>query len=168
MRISSTVLLVLAATGLLACSDDEGDSVSLPALSTATVGVPGTPSATASPTATPHLTPPPTPCGDPSVTERFALCQATESEAECESAGGSWITYPFSGREGCLCSTGQAGCPCTASSDCVGRCFAPFADASTAPCSTVHQGTCSAEEPQAGCWCQFAEDGRSDGFCNDP
>lgn len=117
--------------------------------------------ATATPTPTPTL------CGDPNVIRLFARCQNTETETDCVSAGGAWTTYPFSGMKGCLCPTGQGGCLCTASSDCVGRCFAT-SNARIDRCSTTHQGTCSTQEPQAGCWCEFGERGHANGFCNDP
>jgi|SRR5579862_2237121 len=108
---------------------------------------------------------PPKTCGDAAVMQAFASCVSASSEATCVSAGGSWGPYPFSRRPGCFCKTGQAGCSCSASGDCLGRCFVP---GQFGGCDAFHEGTCSSEEPQAGCWCEFDESGEAHGFCNDP
>jgi hypothetical protein len=131
-----------------------------------TLGGCGIGRSTPTPTSTPATTP--TLCGDPSLTQRFALCQAAETEVDCVTAGGRWDRYPFSGILGCFCSTGQGGCRCTRSSDCVGTCFAPLWNGSLNGCGTTHAGHCTTEEPHAGCWCVFEEDGRSFGLCIDP
>lgn len=113
-------------------------------------------------TVTPTATPPA--CGDPATQRRFVTCrQAGDAEA-CAAAGGRWGPFPYSQRPGCFCPTGQNGCPCAASTDCLGRCFA-FASQS---CAELRTGLCSGEEPRAGCWCEFGPDGVAWALCDDP
>ena len=112
-------------------------------------------------------TPPPTPCGDEAVMMRYAVCRGADTETECVMSGGTWTIFPFSRMEGCRCPTGQEDCLCTRPSDCVGRCFAPL-DGGFDSCRLVDAGTCSTHEPEAGCWCEFVEDGQAYPFCNDP
>ena len=124
------------------------------------------------PCPTPTPTPTPTrrtlvpPCGDAAVMQRFAACRLATSESVCIAAGGAWGSYPFSHSPGCLCPTGQGGCACTMPSDCVGKCYTP---GRVQACDEVLGGTCSAVEPEGGCWCVFDPyDGRAHAFCNDP
>jgi hypothetical protein len=109
----------------------------------------------------------PTPCGDVTVMMRYRLCLGADTETECVTAGGTWITFPFSGMEGCQCPTGQEGCPCNRPSDCVARCYAPL-DGGFDSCRLVDVGTCSGQEPEAGCWCEFVDEGEAYPFCSDP
>ena len=105
-----------------------------------------------------------TACGDPAVSARWTACRISDTRDECESAGGTWGVYPFSRREGCFCPTGDGGCACNSARDCLGRCYA-----SGSLCRSLHEGTCSAYEPQAGCWCEFpSTEGEAFPFCNDP
>ncbi|MFN8642655.1 MAG: peptidoglycan-binding domain-containing protein [Candidatus Binatia bacterium] len=48
----------------------------------------------------------------------------SDSERQCLDAGGEWDRYPFSGQEECFCPTGQGGCACDTTDDCLGFCIA--------------------------------------------
>jgi hypothetical protein len=121
----------------------------------------GCPSA-ATPTA------PPTRCGDPAVAAQFGRCVRSDNQADCESAGGTWGPYPFSGIDGCFCSTGQDGCPCRTADDCLSFCIAPFPPPGQSDlCAGVEIGTCSELSPVAGCFCTPWEQGFV-ALCSDP
>jgi hypothetical protein len=102
------------------------------------------------PAPTPTATPPS--CGDPLVAARFGDCVGSDNEADCVRAGGTWDRYPFGRREGCFCPTGQDGCPCSSSRDCLSFCMAEVPGDFSA-CADVAMGTCSAITPVAGCFC---------------
>lgn len=107
-------------------------------------------------------------CEGVDATANFPVCQGARNKSECEDACGAWVMFPFSGL-GCQCPTGQEGQHCNIPSDCTGKCFAPL-PLGLPPdrCSDVADGTCSAVEPEAGCWCQFSRDGVASFYCNDP
>jgi hypothetical protein len=107
-------------------------------------------------------------CGDQSVMARFRACVSSRKRADCESAGGEWGSYPFSGMMGCFCPTGQQDCPCTKADDCLSICSAGIAGGFDY-CATVEMGTCDAVTPIAGCFCAADQSpGSFFGFCNDP
>ena len=107
------------------------------------------------------------PCGDAAVRERYAQCRTSDTEDQCVAAGGQWGVYPYSRREGCFCRTGEGGCACTSSRECLGFCYGS-GDPSADGCRLVREGTCSALEPQAGCRCELIGPGRAIGLCVDP
>jgi hypothetical protein len=114
------------------------------------------------PTAIPVL------CGDPVVVERFGRCRRSTTEAECVSLGGRWGPFPYSRRDGCFCRTGQGGCPCQSSDDCLSFCIAyPPPGQDIDSCARVETGSCSHEAPRAGCFCASLG-GRFGGLCSDP
>ncbi len=90
--------------------------------------------------------------------------QATTVDA-CAAAGGHWSLGGFGEQFLCFCPTGQAGCPCSDESQCIGLCVAP--DASLGECSSVTSGVCQAEVPFFGCVCTVQRNGGSLGLCAD-
>jgi hypothetical protein len=121
-----------------------------------------------SPTATP-IPDPPTPspteaCGDQETIGRFAACIAARTEPDCVDAGGRWGPYPYSRRPGCFCETGQGGCPCSASGDCLGLCYADRQNS----CDDAERGRCTDEVPKAGCFCLYQSNGQLSVLCIDP
>lgn len=118
------------------------------------------------PAPTPTSTPTPIACGDEEKVRRFAQCAKAKTESDCVSAGGRWGPYPYSRRPGCFCDTGQRGCPCSARTDCLGQCYAPFDRQNN--CDQVERGSCSGEVPIAGCFCAFDSRGQAWGLCIDP
>ncbi|MBX3024511.1 hypothetical protein KF840_06335 [bacterium] len=112
------------------------------------------------PAATPTAT---AACGDAAVADRYRDCVRSQSQAQCVGAGGEWGPYPFSGRLGCFCPTGQRGCACRASGDCLGFCISPLSD-----CGAVREGLCSDRSVVAGCFCTPFGDEGFIGLCVDP
>ena len=105
-------------------------------------------------------------CGDPAIMAGFDECIAAEDEEPCVAAGGSWGTIGLHPDPACQCPTGQADCPCTRSTECLGSCVAvppspPFG------CEGVTEGSCAPVAPMVGCWCWFDEDGEMMGLCAD-
>jgi hypothetical protein len=93
----------------------------------------------------------PQPLCAPSAT--FTACIDARSQTDCLAAGGDWRVDGIAQDFVCHCSTGQAGCPCTAeSSPCVGSCIG---DVAGGPCESLHEGTCTAVAPSFGCFCML-------------
>jgi hypothetical protein len=107
-------------------------------------------------------------CGDPVIVGRFGDCVRSANEAACLDAGGQWGRYQFSGREGCFCPTGQGGCPCASTDDCLSFCIASI-PGDVDSCPGVEKGLCTDVSPTAGCFC--TPQSTTGGFvalCNDP
>lgn len=104
-------------------------------------------------------------CGDQEVMDRFPSCIAAETEAPCLAAGGVWTPIGIRLEPECVCPTGQEGCACNRSTDCLGACSATLAGV-PAECSTV-QGVCAGEAPIVGCRCWFDEGGDARPLCVD-
>jgi hypothetical protein len=104
-------------------------------------------------------------CGDPTVMQRFSACMAADTRATCAQAGGDWRRIGLSPDESCSCPTGQDGCSCTRSTDCLGACRAPMPV--MWECSAIKEGSCSSRWPSVGCWCWFDGDGKVEGICAD-
>ncbi|MBI5489930.1 MAG: hypothetical protein HY905_21520 [Deltaproteobacteria bacterium] len=89
-------------------------------------------------------------CGDPALMGAFPSCRASSTEDECAALGGSWV-FSF-----CECPTGQGGCHCTASRDCLSWCMAHAS--SQAECNALTVGTCLEVDPyRIGCACEIIE-----------
>lgn len=97
--------------------------------------------------------------------EALERCLETRDQAACESAGGSWERGGLLAEFHCFCTTGQSGCPCTESSQCLGNCAGP--PSAIGDCPTVHAGVCEGTAPAFGCRCVALEPGRFTGFCSD-
>jgi hypothetical protein len=95
-------------------------------------------------------------CGDPAVKAAFASCRASTDAASCTERGGLWRAQDPGINSGtCVCPTGEDGCPCAASSDCLGHCAAwkdPFGG-----CGTAGPFTCTSFGGILGCWCRPEE-----------
>jgi hypothetical protein len=95
-------------------------------------------------------------CGDPVVKASYVACRESKDEATCSERGGTWeISYANTTKYTCVCSTGEGGCPCTASSDCLGHCRAwkdPFGSGAWCQ-ANVTSYTCAAEGGQSDCMC---------------
>lgn len=95
-------------------------------------------------------------CGDPVAKASYAACRESNDEATCSERGGSWdIRYSTLSEYTCVCPTGQGGCPCTASSDCLGHCSAwkdPFGNGAWCQ-ANVTSYTCTARGGQSDCMC---------------
>jgi len=103
-------------------------------------------------------------CGSQSTMARFASCIGSSNRSACEQAGGSWHAIGLSDDPICVCPTGQAGCSCDRSSDCLGACLAEMS--TMWDCSDA-RGTCSDVAPNVGCWCWFDDQGNASGICAD-
>ena len=104
-------------------------------------------------------------CGDPAVMERYADCTAADSEAHCTALGGvSWNRdFP----QPCVCPTGQEGCLCTRSTQCLASCAALLDD--DGDCRSLKAATCDGLSEYAfmgGCLCWFDESGTVHQFCD--
>jgi len=97
----------------------------------------------------------------------FAACKASKSATTCKQNGGSWTTVGPSPELTCVCPTGQQGCACTRSTDCLGSCRATPSPGTLYGCDGVTQGSCSSHHPSVGCWCWFGKDGTVIGICAD-
>jgi hypothetical protein len=104
-------------------------------------------------------------CGDTKVMQRFSACMAAKSKSACEQAGGSWTRVGLSPEPGCSCPTGQDGCTCKRSTECLGSCTTPMPK--MWDCSHAKQGTCASRSPLVGCRCWFGTDGKVQGICVD-
>jgi hypothetical protein len=102
-------------------------------------------------------------CGDPKLMASFKSCQEATSQSACEGAGGKWTPIGLYPGPLCLCPTGQEGCNCTRSSDCLGSCTAVMLKMWECPMTT---GTCTSTSPVVGCRCWF-HDGKPEGMCAD-
>jgi hypothetical protein len=99
-------------------------------------------------------------CGDPVVKASYVSCMATKDEQSCASLGGTWNAfYPSGGF--CMCPTGEGGCSCTKSTDCLGLCAAQSVDNS---CTGVTEYQCSSLGGIGGCWCLA---GQTEAICID-
>lgn len=105
-------------------------------------------------------------CGDPTVMAQYPTCRAAQDQTTCEDAGGSWTAIGLSPDPLCVCPTGQAGCTCTRSTECLAPCRAPTSGG-VMECEGVTEGECAAHAPFAGCWCFFDENGTPSGICID-
>lgn len=108
-------------------------------------------------------------CGDSVAIALFEQCRAADSEQPCKDAGGSWelsgdVPWPI-----CICPTGQEGCVCKGSGDCIhGRCVGERAGgADTIGCGDIVQGTCTAVDPFKGCACMVGGDPSTPPICID-
>lgn len=158
--------IALARRPIEACTPMDADNnhtVSIPELTSAV----GFALIDCPPEPTPTATPPA--CGDPVIAARFPECVRSSDETECVSAGGQWGPYPFSQELGCFCPTGQGGCPCSTTDDCLAFCTAPI-PGDFGSCAQVEMGTCGAMTPQAGCFCtpSFSGDANFIALCVDP
>lgn len=67
-------------------------------------------------------------CTDSATASRYHACVATTDELACTSAGGSWVAAVWLDHADagvqyvCSCPTGQSGCPCASSADCLSGC----------------------------------------------
>ena len=96
-------------------------------------------------------------CGDPAVKALFAACKATQDEASCTEQGGHWRMFEGGTPGGaCVCPTGEGGCPCAASSDCLGFCTAWLDPFDSSSCNRVTSFTCTSTyvAERGGCWCR--------------
>jgi len=100
-------------------------------------------------------------CGNPALDPN---CQKAKDETTCTGHGGWWTPVGLNPNPTCVCSTPDAGCPCTAASDCTGMCLAPWG--SDSPCNTS-AATCSSVKPMAGCFCLVMDDGQAFPICID-
>ena len=103
-------------------------------------------------------------CGDPKLMAAFAGCVGAQTRSACEQAGGNWTPIGLYPESLCVCSTGQGGCSCKRSADCLGPCRAPMP--SMWDCSNA-KGTCAGHSPSVGCWCWFDDEGNAQGICAD-
>jgi hypothetical protein len=104
-------------------------------------------------------------CGDPDVMARYGDCLGADSKMSCEFLGGTWTTVGLAPYEECQCPTGQGGCPCASSTDCLTSCVGEL-DLSTWECENV-KPTCSPVSITVGCWCYIDEEGTAQGICVD-
>jgi hypothetical protein len=98
-------------------------------------------------------------CGDPALMALFPACAATKDEASCTERGGTWRTLASSLGGTCVCPTGDGGCPCSSSSDCLGYCISariPAVGAGSDYCASFTKFTCSSTRvaPSPDCWCR--------------
>lgn len=108
-------------------------------------------------------------CGDSVAIALFEQCRAADSEQPCKEAGGSWqlsgdVPWPL-----CVCPTGQEGCVCKGSGDCVnGPCVAkPSRAEGTNGCGDIVEGACTAVDPFKGCACFVGGDATEPPICFD-
>ena len=106
-------------------------------------------------------------CGDREALARWPACLAAEDQESCEAAGGTWAIIGLAPFYSCQCPTGQSGCVCDSSADCLAACTAPFAGGEMWNCEGVVEGTCSPGQITVGCHCFFFEDGTVEGLCVD-
>jgi hypothetical protein len=92
-------------------------------------------------------------CGDPAVMQRYAACTIARDAQTCATLGGTWAPLGTSSVSICLCPTGDTGCSCTRTTDCVALCLGA-APSPTGNCSEVTVGQCIGA-PTSGCWCVF-------------
>jgi hypothetical protein len=90
-------------------------------------------------------------CVDAAVKARYSSCMATKDVQSCTDAGGTWRSVGSPGV--CMCPTGQEGCPCTGSSDCLSFCGVA-AETPSKSCTGVTGFACLAGGGMAGCWCR--------------
>lgn len=91
-------------------------------------------------------------CGDPVVKALYPSCRASTDAASCSAREGLWRSTG-SNIGTCACPTGEGGCPCAASRDCLGHCVAwkdPFGSCD----STAGPFTCTSFGGILGCWCR--------------
>ena len=93
-------------------------------------------------------------CGDPAVKALYASCRATQDSASCTDLGGVWRTVGAGPGGTCVCPTGEGGCPCMASSDCLGACSAWMNPYDASSCNNVTSFTCTSTGGDKGCWCR--------------
>ena len=96
-------------------------------------------------------------CGDPAMKALFAACAATQDAASCSDRGGHWRVFGAGNPGGaCVCPTGEGGCPCYASSDCLGSCTAWLDPFDSSSCDRVTSFTCTSTHvaEASGCWCR--------------
>ncbi len=102
-----------------------------------------------------------TQCGNPA---KYASCSWDLSEEKCLQEGGQWGTWGLSPKPSCMCPSGDGGCPCNSSDDCVGPCYAPL----DGDCSKYSVGHCSETKMMFGCFCMFGNEGEPPmGICVD-
>jgi hypothetical protein len=85
--------------------------------------------------------------------EQYGACTVSSDEQSCTDNGGVWTYWSGVDEWECECETGDEGCPCTTSNDCVGYCIAD----SYQDCSGITVGECI--PPGGGCFCYFFEEG---------
>jgi hypothetical protein len=101
-------------------------------------------------------------CGDATVKAKYASCMATKDAQSCAGLGGTWRS-PGGSAGQCVCPTGQDGCLCTKSSDCLAVCGAPASQPVTSTtCNGVTNFACTSTGGGAGCWCRPEE---TSAFC---
>jgi hypothetical protein len=82
-------------------------------------------------------------------------CQAVDGAYVCSPAGMCW----------CICSTGDAGCPCWKPEHCDSQCTGELTGTN---CADVVMGTCTGLiQITPGCHCMVEEDGSFTGLCID-
>lgn len=105
-------------------------------------------------------------CGDDVIRASFATCIAAGTQAACVQAGGTWTTIGLGTSAECLCPTGEEGCPCDSSDQCLGACTAEMGPGND-PCAGIDEGTCTAASPSVGCRCWFDDRGAVQQMCVD-
>jgi hypothetical protein len=102
-----------------------------------------------------------TTCGNP---DKYASCTWDLPQEKCLAEGGQWGTWGLSPIPSCMCPSGDGGCPCNSSDDCVGPCFAPL----DMDCNQYTVGHCSQTKMMFGCFCIFGQEGEPPaGICID-
>ncbi|MBI5477738.1 MAG: hypothetical protein HY906_02715 [Deltaproteobacteria bacterium] len=107
-------------------------------------------------------------CDDPALKARYDACQVTHDEADCTQAGGNWIPGSdggFGGIAHCSCSTGQVGCPCCRSTDCISVCFDAYTPINE--CEKATYWHCMDRGPINPCFCTRGPTGELGGLCID-
>ncbi|MBM4352429.1 MAG: hypothetical protein FJ109_01315 [Deltaproteobacteria bacterium] len=100
-------------------------------------------------------------CGNP---DKYKDCTWDLAQDKCLEQGGKWGTWGLSPIPSCMCPSGDGGCPCHSSNDCVGPCYAPL----DGDCSKYTVGHCSETKMMFGCFCMFGQEGEPPmGICVD-
>lgn len=106
-------------------------------------------------------------CKNYAAMDSFETCKKADTQTSCQAAGGEWKAVGLSDTPGCVCPTGEEGCPCTGSDDCTnGSCIGErgTADGGAGICLT--HGSCQPISPYMGCHCHVY-DGESITMCLD-
>jgi hypothetical protein len=109
-------------------------------------------------------------CDAPELKARYEACRATADEQACKAAGGEWRSMGMLPTPTCVCPTGQDGCPCQSSEECLAGCYAPLRSSAQPQdrCKGVTEGLCGADSSAGrGCICEFLRPGNVDGRCAD-
>ena len=85
-------------------------------------------------------------CGSGTEKARYASCSASVDEATCTSAGGAWTGIVISGQPTtsyyCDCPTGDEGCACSNTNDCMQYCYYPSSSTDSSACNANPVGQC--------------------------